>query len=331
MTRISRLQLARLGQIAVAIALMALLWRHLDGEAALHLLATADAGWLTAALVALTLQTVLSALRWRFTARQLGQLIPFGKALREYYLGQLANQVLPGGMVGDAGRAFRARGDGGLIRSGQAVIFERFAGQVTLFIVMLAGLALSALGPGGPLLPGWALALAVPAAAVIPVALLILWLAHGVPGRLGRAARGFRSAGARAFWGRGVFARQLALSLGTSLCNLLAFAFCAYATGTVLSPFETMVLVPLILYAMVVPLSVSGWGIREGVAAALFPLAGASAEAGLAASTAFGLTFLVSTLPGVLALLARDRPGGDRPAGTSPTPSGLPSGNPPLS
>jgi glycosyltransferase 2 family protein len=85
-------------------------------------------------------------------------------------------------------------------------------------------------------------------------------------------------------------------------CNLAAFAFCARATGTALPLAAILALVPLILLTMVLPLTIGGWGLREGAAAALFPLAGASAAAGLATSIAFGLMLLVSVLPGLVAL-----------------------------
>jgi hypothetical protein len=51
---------------------------------------------------------------------------------------------------------------------------------------------------------------------------------------------------------------------------------------------------------MLIPLSISGWGFREGAAAALLPLAGATASGGLASSVAFGLTFIAAVLPGLV-------------------------------
>jgi uncharacterized membrane protein YbhN (UPF0104 family) len=83
-------------------------------------------------------------------------------------------------------------------------------------------------------------------------------------------------------------------------CNLAAFAFCARATGTSLGPLATVAIVPLILTAMLLPLSVGGWGWREGAAAALFPVAGFGAGAGLAASVAFGIVILIAAAPGAL-------------------------------
>ncbi len=58
-------------------------------------------------VLTLTVQTLLSAWRWRLTARQLGLRIAPSQSVREYYLAQIVNQSLPGGMAGDVGRAER--------------------------------------------------------------------------------------------------------------------------------------------------------------------------------------------------------------------------------
>ncbi len=120
----------------LAAGLLALLWQAADGADAVRRLAGANAALLGAAVVVLTLQTGLSALRWRITAAQLGILFDRRTALREYYLSQIVNQALPGGIMGDAGRAVRARAQAGLMASGQAVLFERLAGQIALVAVL---------------------------------------------------------------------------------------------------------------------------------------------------------------------------------------------------
>ena len=275
-------------RIAVALAVMALMWRVLDGGRAAALLASADPRWMTAALVALTGQTLLSAARWRMTAAALGQRIGWRRAVSEYYLGQIVNQAVPGGVAGDAGRAMRARHDGGLRRAGLAVALERAIGQVGLLAILAVGLAL----PQGPDLP--------------PRIDSALWLA----GTVVLAAAALAAIAARRAL-REVLApsrllRQAGLSLGAAALNVAAFALAARATGTVMTAPEAALLIPLILIAMILPVTVAGWGLREGAAAALFPLIGAPPEAGMAASICFGLVFLASTLPG-LAVLLRDR------------------------
>lgn len=304
------MNVARLLQVIAALIVMTALWIGLDGRQALSLLAQADAVWLAAAMAALTVQTVLSALRWRMTARPLGQTIPVRRAIGEYYLAQVVNQSLPGGVVGDAGRAVRARHQAGLGRAGAAVAIERLAGQVSLLAVLAVGTLVVTIRPGGMVLPIWAAGLvAILVATAVVMAVATGCAARWLGGRAGGAARQLCDTFAATMLGRHTLPRQVAINLAITLANLAAFAFCAHATGTPMSAFQAAVLVPLILLTMILPLTVSGWGLREGAAAGLFPLIGASAQAGFAASLAFGLVFLASTLPGLLVLaLDQHRP-----------------------
>jgi uncharacterized membrane protein YbhN (UPF0104 family) len=301
----------RLLRVAVALGLLGLLWHIADGAEAARRLARADPRWLVAAVAALTLQTVLSALRWRLTAGRLGILLGRQTAIREYYLAQIVNQALPGGVLGDAGRAIRARAQAGLLASGQAVVFERAAGQVALFLVFAAGFLATLAVPGGL---DWPRALALPLAALVLAGLTLPILARTAlplfPVMLRTAAAAFGDAFARAVWAPDVRVAQAVLSLGTALANVAAFAFCIRAVGADLAATATLALVPLILVTMVVPITISGWGLREGAAAALFPIAGATASEGLAASVAFGLVFIASVLPGVILIAINPAPRG---------------------
>lgn len=299
-----RAALIRGGQIAVALGLLAWLWHAADGAEAARRLAAAHPGWLVAALIALSLQTVLCALRWRLTARQLGITIDRRTALREYYLSQIVNQALPGGVLGDAGRALRARAQAGLVASGQAVVYERLAGQIAIFALMAVAFGATLAVPGGLDWPGWA---RVPVLVILTVGTAVpfaLWLgARRVPGRVGRGlaelGRGFRLS----LLAPEVRTRQILLSLGTALANVAGFALCAQAVGAPLPVAAALALVPLVLFTMLIPITISGWGLREGAAASLLPLAGLTAAEGMAASVAFGLVFLASSLPGVVVLL----------------------------
>ncbi|CAN0585062.1 unnamed protein product, partial [Ectocarpus sp. 12 AP-2014] len=209
----------------------------------------------------------------------------------------------PGGVLGDVGRAVRARGAAGLARAGQSVLVERLWGQAALFAMLVCAVAAVSIAPGGLHLPGPLVTSVALAAVLVIAAVMIIVRAPARAGRVGQAL-----AAVRACLGQpGTWPVLAVLSFATASMNLLAFAFCARATGTVLGPVAILALVPVILFTMVVPLSISGWGLREGAAAAVFPLAGASPEAGLAASMAFGLVFLVSALPGLPVLLISRR------------------------
>lgn len=300
--------LVRIGQFGITLGLFALIWRTVDGPEAARSLATSNWRWLTVGVVFLSLQTLLSALRWQITARQLGIVISTRQAVAEYYLSQLVNQSLPGGMIGDASRAMRSKGQAGLLAAGEAVVFERLAGQMALFVTFSVSFIVTLGVPGGLDWPQW---LAAPVALLIILGLGMPFLIQGaihLPGSLGRATRQFRAAFVQALGARSSLPTQILLSFGTAFCNLTAFAVCARAVGVELGVAAIVALVPLILFTMLIPISISGWGFREGAAATLLPVAGASASGGLAASVAFGLVMMAAALPGFLLLWIAPRP-----------------------
>lgn len=287
--------LIRAAQVALLAVIIGLLWYAVDWRAALGLLRRADPRWLVAAALALTAQTVLSALRWQLTAARCGIVLPVGDALREYYLSQVVNQTLPGGVVGDAGRAVRARRQAGLLASGQAVAFERVAGQLGLLAVLALGMVLALVVPTGMVWPNWVIGPVAIGFGVLVCVALFLWRHTATDTALGRTTRSFH----RAVLAQDVLPRQIGLSLGTAIFNVAAFFCCGAALGVALPLPAVLSLVPLILFAMVLPLSISGWGLREGAATVLFPLAGATMSEGLAVSVAFGLVFLSTVVPGL--------------------------------
>lgn len=273
-----------------------------DGRDALQRLSDLSPGWALATLVLLNAVTLLSALRWRRTAGALGLGMPRGRAVREYYMAQFVNQTLPGGVLGDAARAARSRQNGPMSRAAQAVVLERAAGQAGMAVVALSGIGILLAGAGRPAPDaGLAATLWVPGAvlAFLLGALLLLLASRG-----GRT-HGWRAAARTALLGQ--WPAQMALSLVIAVLTVAAFVTAARASGSLLPAGKAALVVPLILTAMLLPASVAGWGWREGAAAALFPLAGLSAEAGLAASIAYGLISLLSALPGAFFLRRTSR------------------------
>lgn len=287
-------------RLIVPVVLLAVVWQVADGRQALARIGAADLLWMALAFAALQGQTILSALRWRLISDAVGQPIAAGTAVREYYVSQILNQTLPGGVLGDAARAVRAAPAGALRAAGAAVVMDRALGQVALFGVLIPGLVASAMF-GALDWPAVLLPLLVGGVVTLTVVLIALAQRGGGRGCLRRALDATR--------GRWRF--LTALSIVIVALNLAAFAAAARATGTVLGAEAVVTLIPLILSAMLIPLTIAGWGWREGAAAALFPLAGAAPDAGLGASAAFGALMLAGALPGALWLA---RPAGPPPA-----------------
>jgi len=230
------------------------------------------------------------ARRWQLTAHALEIRLGLGVALREYYLAQLLNAVLPGGVLGDVGRAARMRKWSDWARAGQSVAAERLVGQVAMFTLLSLGLIGAVTVPGGTAWPGavWALVLIVPI-----LCGLGLWLAQKFP-----ATRCFPDLILRLLRHRRIVLHAF---LGAASLVFALYA-CARATGSIVPPAGLLTVLPLIFCAMLVPLSIAGWGWREGAAAALFPLIGLTPDAGVAMGICYGAMMLAAALPALLLL-----------------------------
>lgn len=275
--------------LASAGLMAAMLWLTDTGDVAGRLI-KANWMWLAASFASLTLATVSMARRWQLTAHALEIRLGLGVALREYYLAQLINSVLPGGVLGDVGRAARLRRQSDWARAGQSVAAERLVGQVAMFSLLSLGLIGAVIVPGGAAWPGavWALLLIVPF-----LCGLVLWLAKKFP-----ATRSFPYLILRLLRHRRIVLHAF---LGAGLLVFALYA-CARATGSVVPPAGLLTVLPMIFCAMLVPLSIAGWGWREGTAAALFPLIGLTPDAGVAMGICYGAMMLAAAMPALFLL-----------------------------
>lgn len=277
-----------------------------DLGAAYALLQQTDWRWLVVALLIVQLQIVLSAWRWQITAVRLGQSLSVPTAIREYYLASAINMSLPGGITGDAARVVRARRGSTLTLAAQGVMIERLAGQIALFIITLVGWLLwpflmngEAPGIGGRMMN-------VILGALICLVLIKALLVRFANNRVAKFVNLLGPALHRAWIADHQWCIQIALNVAIVVSYLLVFALCSYALDEPLPMAAVISIVPLVLLSMVLPLSIGGWGVREAAAAALWPLAGLSAESGVASSVLYGVVSLVGCLP-VLLFVALER------------------------
>ena len=288
---------------SVSIGLLAGLAWWLDLGTVVSRLAEMRLGWVLLAVAISVVQVAVLAWRWRFTAGCLGVDLSYRAAWREYYLSIFLNQVLPGGVVGDVSRAWRqARAQTRLREPGgpavRAVIFERLSAQAvmtTVAVVSLLALPVT-VNRGSPLVLFGA-----GAVAVLIVIAMVVWMrrqssAQSLAGQVLADLDAAHLSGP-------VFAAQLvsaAIVVGTYLATYLT---AARAVG-VDTPLPVLLpLVAPVLMTMLIPVTVAGWGLREGAAAVLWGAVGLTAAAGVLVSVAYGLLVLIGSLPGALFLM----------------------------
>lgn len=275
--------------LLVSATLLWLVWRWFDGANAMARLQSANPYWLALAWVLLSLQLIGSAMRWRLTSNQLSLPLTTTTAIGQYYVSMLCNLTLPGGMLGDAGRAWHHRTQAGLGRSAAAVVLDRMAGQVAMISTLAIGLAWQLRATLHSQTGSWLAGMA----AVVLAILVGYHLPR--PAWLKRLMEWFRLA----WFAPGIWQRQLALTLFILACSLTAFYACAQAVGAPLNAASALLVLPATLLVMVLPVSVAGWGLREAAAALIWPMVGITSDAAVAASVAYGIMATLSALPGI--------------------------------
>ena len=291
---------------AFSIGLLAGLAWWLDLGPVVSRLAQMRLGWVLLAVAISVVQVAVLAWRWRFTAGCLGVDLSYTAAWREYYLSIFLNQVMPGGVVGDVSRAWRqARVQtrqrepaGPAVR---AVIFERLSAQAVMTAVAVVSLlALPVTVNRGSRL----VLFGAGAVAVVIVIAMVVWMrrqssAQSLVGQVLADLDAAHLSGP-------VFAAQLvsaAIVVGTYLATYLT---AARAVGMDTPLPVLLPLVAPVLMSMLIPVTVAGWGLREGAAAVLWGAVGLTAADGVLVSVAYGLLVLIGSLPGALFLM---RPG----------------------
>jgi uncharacterized membrane protein YbhN (UPF0104 family) len=289
--------------LAGVVILAALVWRLGTGPF-LDALHRVDGWSLAAATGVAALTTLCCAWRWALVARGLGVALPLRSAVAEYYRSQFLNVTLPGGVLGDVRRGMRhGRDAGDLGRGLRSVVWERTVGQVVLVVVALAAVMWLPSPMQGPVRVA-------AEAGVLVVGLAVLALAATalLGGRLGRPALWRATRAVMTDLRTGVVGRHtvlvVAASVGAVAGNVVTFGIATRSAGVALSPARLLPLGLVVMLAMAVPVSLAGWGPREGATAWAFGAAGLGVDRGLAVAVIYGVMVLVASLPGAGLLLA---------------------------
>lgn len=282
-------------------------------------LATLDTALLPAfgiACLLLMLQSPIVGLRWYTLLTRLGHHgFERGWCVVVSFIGTFFNQCLPSSVGGDAYRVMAARkGDLTWSTAGTSVLIDRFSGVVA--IALMASLSLPIVLPLiGDSDVRWGAAImttGILAACIgLPLAAWAIaqpWCPSPVQRFAGWGFFGtFLPALHRTFTSRSALMALLALGTLANILNGMATAVLADAIGIELPFFVHMTVISLALLATIVPISLAGWGVREGVVVFLYSGLGIPASDALLTSLLFGVAMTLSGLPGAILFVLKRR------------------------
>lgn len=319
---------------------IALLWKATSGIDWAALFASElqiEPLWFVAAFFCLSGAFLCGGLRWGLLMRSVGFQGSIAGYISLYFAGGLINQGLPSTLGGDSYRAITGshlKPSGELASSAseekkldtelhQEVSLEQAdptlrLGFAMTFVDRLLGLAgnnlLGGIGLilGGATLAAWGNQLGYAVIAVMVASFLIaaLGLAWGPTRallqklldrfRMSSALPGVRMAFA---WPMNI--AQVLFGIGIHFLTILALGFCLKAYGAEVPIEALMIGLPALSLLLMLPISISGWGLREATLVSVLALWSINPSLTVLGSISYGAMTLLCVLPGAYVLLKR--------------------------
>jgi uncharacterized membrane protein YbhN (UPF0104 family) len=267
----------------------------------LHGVFSIDLRVIAAAFALSAAATAAAAWRWSIIAGRLGVGLRLPEAVGMYYRSQFLNTVLPGGVVGDVQRALtQGRDAGNVVQAARAVAIERTMGQLVQIALAVIVVACFGLEFEGYLLSALGIGLTVLVLAALATTAAGVRARSALRRELDELSAGVGSPGA--------FVRVVVASIVVVACHVVTFGVAVAAVGATVPPPRLAAIALVVLLAGSIPLSIGGWGPREGLAGWAFAVAGLGASTGVAASALFGVVAMIAVAPGlVLAVMSAVR------------------------
>lgn len=297
-------------QFFVSIALLGLLFWWIDIRRLVAEALTIRPQFVLLALALVLVQNDFATRRWTTVLRAFADPPPYLRMLRFQYMALFTQLFLPSSVGGAAVRV------GVLLRSGyplatalNSVLLDRvvaLCGLILLAVVFLPAVAssLSIDGSTGPLIAvGAASVLCLAAGAIAlwwrPFA---YWLGLLKRTPLRAIAESLEQAMPALIRPRTI-AAAFAYSLSGQFAAILGIYVLAIGKGLRVDLLDCILVMPPVMLLSALPISIAGWGVREGAMVVAFGLLGVAPEAAFVLSVQFAIIGHLATTPGAVAWL----------------------------
>jgi len=285
-------------KLLITIAIFYFLFRNIDFIEFSKILFNSHGGWILVALLMQLTSTYLAAYRWF----KISQLLVFKERLsfyvQSYFKGTFFNQVLPSSIGGDAVRIIDlTRKEYDKKDAFYVVFVDRVVGLVGLLVLNL----LATLIFFGSFDREFSfLIIFIALFGILGFSLLFqlhrLTFLTNIKGLnlFVRLANRLNTL----YASRQLLLKHISISVVVHFFSVLTMYGLSLALGLDLSFQTLLIAVPPVFLLTIVPISLAGWGVREGAMIGIFMLVGADQTKVLAMSILYGLLLILSSLPG---------------------------------
>jgi uncharacterized protein (TIRG00374 family) len=295
-------------RLAVSAAILVYLGSAVDVGETARAVVRIHQGYLALVLFLVACDRAVMVLRWVLLLRASAVPVSAGEAARIFLISSFVGSFLPAGVGGDVARAY------GLSQSTRdtskalaSVAIDRVLGIVALVTMGIAGLLATASA-----VTDWRVGASV--ALLLTACFALLWADHVIaavmPAALvehpvGRRLRGLGDALSRYRARPGALLQVFAWSIGVQVLRIVQAYFLGVGLGLAVPFRYYLVFMPVGLLMLLLPISVSGFGLPQAMIVWLMRPLGVADEQSLALSTLIVLTGLAGNLPGLWLWLRR--------------------------
>lgn len=299
-------------RLALTAAILAYLATTIDMAAAARATAAISPSHLMLVLLMVAIDRAVMILRWILLLRASGNPISTGNATRLFLVSSFIGSFLPAGIGADAARAYGlSRENTSASEALASVAVDRLLGIVSL--VLMAVIGVIAWTPEDP--GDWRLPAAIIAALLACVGVFWAneWLRWIIPARrhegfVTRRVLRLTDAVGRYRDRRGVLVHVLIWSIAVQLLRITQAYVLALGLGMTVPFTYFLLFMPLGLLMLLLPISISGFGLPQAMIVWLLQPMGVPDIQSLALSTLIVLTGLAGNLPGLILWLRARNP-----------------------
>jgi len=289
-------------KLSITALLLFFIIRQVDPQQTWRQIATVSPVPFLLALILQIASNSVAASRWFLIMKKIGFSMPFSFFLKSYFKGSFFNQGLPTSIGGDGLRVLDCARAGRTEDAFFGVFIDRIIGLAGLLLLNIIALIYN-----HTILPRKITLLLFTILLLLIVGLIGLFFLRKIRFFSNRRYLGYLQRLSERYFqvysspvSAGI---QIGLSIATHLLAMTAFFILGRDMGLDYPLSVYLVLVPPVVLLIILPISLAGWGIREGALVGFFLLIGADKAKVVSFSLLYGVTALVASLPGLFVYL----------------------------
>jgi len=288
-------------KLLVSSFLLIFVFKAVDFTKIFSLLKNFDNSYIFIIILTLTFQIFIANIRWNILLKRLNYRSKFTELLQFLWVGIFFNQMLPSSIGGDAVRIYYLNKRSNSISiATQGVLLDRFFGVTGLSLLAFLVLFFIPNSLNDSIMQSGIII----SSGVLGLVCIILLLDY-LPFSLSkwRIIKGIKS---MSFNGRNaIFSGYsgltlIILSISIHLITVLVFIAISKGMALEISWLDMLSIIPLIMLLAQIPISIAGWGLREGMMILGLGYINIHPEQALALSILYGISLLLVSIPGGL-------------------------------